>query len=184
MASLRSKQTGRILGAIADDDVAFLRANLESDSVEFTEFYLDASTVDLLESAGASPTLVSLLRALLRNEESIDVELVDAAPDDGAPRAVEAGTENGVDIPRYHLPPYGSVLMPEITPLPDPDDDVPDPPPAKAPLHCLICGNSEFDHRRVQLHGPVATIFNVEWLGKVADCQVCRSCGYMHWFLR
>ena len=50
-------------------------------------------------------------------------------------------------------------------------------------LSCTICANSEFWHRRVQLHGAVATFFKLEFLGPNADCYVCSKCGYVHWFL-
>ena len=31
------------------------------------------------------------------------------------------------------------------------------------PLRCVICQNDTFYQRRAQLHGPVATLFNLEW---------------------
>ena len=37
--------------------------------------------------------------------------------------------------------------------------------------------------REVQLHTPWFTFFNVEWLGRIATCAICASCGYIHWFV-
>jgi len=52
-----------------------------------------------------------------------------------------------------------------------------------APLRCVVCRHDEFWGHRVQLHTPVATLFNVEMFNRVADCAVCASCGYVHFFL-
>lgn len=51
------------------------------------------------------------------------------------------------------------------------------------PLRCEICKHEYFFHRRAQLHGGVASFFDLEWLGPTADCYVCARCGYVHWFL-
>ncbi len=184
MPTLRSKSSGRALGTISDADVATLRANLESDSVECTEFYLDGPTVDLLESAGASRGLVAQLRALLATEDPLEIELVDAAPYDGPEASDESEVDPLLEIPGYSIPPRPLTF--DLAADDADEDTAGDAPagPMTRRLTCLVCGNSEFDRRRVQLHGPVATFFNTEWLGKVADCRVCKSCGYMHWFVR
>ena len=54
---------------------------------------------------------------------------------------------------------------------------------ADVQLHCEICKNELFWHRNVQLHGAVASFFDMEWLSPNADCFVCAKCGYIHWFL-
>lgn len=51
------------------------------------------------------------------------------------------------------------------------------------PQRCQVCGNDAFRHREAQLHGAVATFFNLEWTSPIADCYVCARCGYIHWFL-
>ncbi len=50
-------------------------------------------------------------------------------------------------------------------------------------LRCEICKHEHFWHRRAQLHGAVASFFDIEWIGPNADCFVCGRCGYIHWFL-
>ena len=50
------------------------------------------------------------------------------------------------------------------------------------PLHCLVCEHDTFYRRRAQLHGRMATMFNVEWTAPICDCMVCSACGYIHWF--
>ena len=51
------------------------------------------------------------------------------------------------------------------------------------PLHCVVCKNAGFYRRRAQLHGPVATLFNLEWTAPTATCLICSFCGYVHWFI-
>jgi predicted nucleic-acid-binding Zn-ribbon protein len=50
-------------------------------------------------------------------------------------------------------------------------------------LRCQVCSNSEFWEHQVQLHTPAATLFNVEFANRVANCAVCARCGYVHFFL-
>jgi hypothetical protein len=50
-------------------------------------------------------------------------------------------------------------------------------------LRCLVCRHEEFWHHRAQLHTPWATLFDVEYVNRVADCAVCARCGYVHWFM-
>jgi len=52
------------------------------------------------------------------------------------------------------------------------------------PLRCLVCRNGTFFRRRAQLHGPVATLFNLEWTAPTATCAICSECSYVHWFLQ
>ena len=50
-------------------------------------------------------------------------------------------------------------------------------------LRCQVCRHSEFWEHHVQLHTPAATFFNVEFMNRIANCAVCASCGYVHFFL-
>ena len=50
-------------------------------------------------------------------------------------------------------------------------------------LRCLVCRHTEFWEHHVQLHTPAATLFNVEFANRVANCAVCANCGYVHFFL-
>jgi predicted nucleic-acid-binding Zn-ribbon protein len=53
---------------------------------------------------------------------------------------------------------------------------------AGQPLRCLICRNASFYRRSAQLHGRVATFFNLEWTSPTCTCVICSECGYVHWF--
>ena len=50
-------------------------------------------------------------------------------------------------------------------------------------LRCQVCSHVEFWEHQVQLHTPAATLFNVEFANRVANCAVCARCGYVHFFL-
>jgi predicted nucleic-acid-binding Zn-ribbon protein len=50
------------------------------------------------------------------------------------------------------------------------------------PLRCVVCQHDTFVSRRAQLHGGVATFFNMEWAARTCTCVICSRCGYVHWF--
>ena len=50
-------------------------------------------------------------------------------------------------------------------------------------LKCVICGHDSFHHRYAKLNTSILTFFGLDWLNKTADCYVCKSCGYVHWFI-
>lgn len=51
------------------------------------------------------------------------------------------------------------------------------------PLRCLVCQHGTFYRQSAQVHGGVATFFNLEWASPTGICIVCSACGYIHWFL-
>lgn len=53
---------------------------------------------------------------------------------------------------------------------------------ANQQLHCAFCRRDRFQHRKATMRGRAAAIFDLEWLGKSADCYVCVHCGHVHWF--
>lgn len=49
-------------------------------------------------------------------------------------------------------------------------------------LKCLVCGYDRFWSREALLNTAVASFFNVDWANPKGICQICDSCGYIHWF--
>lgn len=78
MIELRDKATDELLGTLSDDELQFLIDELEEESTEDRDYYIDAATVDMLADDGAPAPLVSLLRRALGNEPGIDVRWVRA----------------------------------------------------------------------------------------------------------
>ena len=50
-------------------------------------------------------------------------------------------------------------------------------------LRCVICNHGTFWEHYIQLHTPFLSFMNWEWLNRTAQCAVCASCGYIHWFV-
>ena len=73
MIRLYNKETGALLGAVSEDDLQVLVDQLEEEHAEDTDYYIDADTIDLLESSGASADLLNVLRKALGAAEGIDV---------------------------------------------------------------------------------------------------------------
>jgi hypothetical protein len=51
------------------------------------------------------------------------------------------------------------------------------------PLRCQVCSADRFYTRKAQLHGAVASFFDLEWTGPSCTCVICSRCSYVHWFL-
>lgn len=73
MIELRDKETGKTLGTITEDQLAFLVERLEEETAGDQDYYLDAATLDALEQGGMDPQLATLLRAGLGEREGMEV---------------------------------------------------------------------------------------------------------------
>jgi processive 1,2-diacylglycerol beta-glucosyltransferase len=62
-----------LLGTISDEDLRFLQADLEEESLEDTDYYINQATVDWFESQGADPAMVSMLRKALGGKPDMDI---------------------------------------------------------------------------------------------------------------
>ena len=73
MITLSLKENGAFLGTIDEADLQLLQDQLEEESEEDTDYYIDAPTIDLLEAAGAGAQLLSLLRRAMDDSEGVEV---------------------------------------------------------------------------------------------------------------
>ena len=63
-----------MIGRISDNDLEFLMDQLEEESSEDRDYYVDEATVDMLEEDGAPAALVSLLRTVVESHaEGLDI---------------------------------------------------------------------------------------------------------------
>jgi predicted nucleic-acid-binding Zn-ribbon protein len=53
---------------------------------------------------------------------------------------------------------------------------------AGKPIHCLHCGQGEFESRKILLNTRGATFFNFDWLNRRATALTCARCGRIDWF--
>ena len=73
MPRLYIEATNQVLGEISDAELKVLFENLEEESAEDTDYYINADTVDYLESRGADARLVAMLRQALGSSDGIDI---------------------------------------------------------------------------------------------------------------
>jgi hypothetical protein len=73
MPRLILKDSNRFLGVISDADVKVLIDQLEEEDMADDDYFIDGATVSILESAGASSTLVELLLGAIGDSDGIDV---------------------------------------------------------------------------------------------------------------
>lgn len=82
MAKLYVKETGAELPA-TDEQIQFLIDHLEEESYDDQDYYLNGPMVDMLESEGADPALVQLLRDTIGERDGVDVVWQGRAPVEG-----------------------------------------------------------------------------------------------------
>jgi len=73
MIELRDKETGDALGTISERQLQFVIDQLEEESSEDRDYYINADTVDMFEEAGADRDLVAVLRKALGGREEMEI---------------------------------------------------------------------------------------------------------------
>lgn len=73
MIQLFDARSGAHIGDITEAHLAFMGDQLEEEGVEDQDYYINQATLDLLESQGADPALVTLLRQALGTREDMDI---------------------------------------------------------------------------------------------------------------
>lgn len=76
MIRLTDKETGAALGSISEEQFRFLMENLEEESPEDDDYYLNGATLELLEDEGADPALIKILRDALGEREEMELRWV------------------------------------------------------------------------------------------------------------
>jgi len=75
MPTLHDASSGALLGDVSDEDVKLLVDQLEEESLDDDDYFIDTATIDLLENAGASAALVALLKNAVGTSDGIDVRI-------------------------------------------------------------------------------------------------------------
>jgi hypothetical protein len=73
MIQLYDKDTGAALGAISEEQLQFLADQLEEESPQDQDYYINEPTLDAFEEAGADPALLALLRKALGEREEMEI---------------------------------------------------------------------------------------------------------------
>ena len=73
MIQLFDARSDAHLGDVSEEQLDFMRAQLEEESTDDQDYYINADTLDLFERRGADPALVTLLRQALGTQEDMDI---------------------------------------------------------------------------------------------------------------
>ena len=71
--ALYDEHTGVLAGLITDDQLRFLRQNLEEESAGDDDYYINLATVEMLQANGADAELLGLLRHALAERGEVDL---------------------------------------------------------------------------------------------------------------
>lgn len=73
MIQIHDKDTGAQIGTLTEAHLQFLIDELEEESGEDQDYYINETTVDLFEEKGADKDLVSLLRNALNGRTEMEI---------------------------------------------------------------------------------------------------------------
>jgi hypothetical protein len=77
MLKLINKETGQDIGEVTEQQLQFLMDNLEEESEEDFDYYINRTTLEMLERNGADADLLNKLRTAIGEREDIEVEWVE-----------------------------------------------------------------------------------------------------------
>jgi processive 1,2-diacylglycerol beta-glucosyltransferase len=73
MIQLHDTDTGTWIGTITEDNLQFLIDQLEEESGEDQDYYINETTLDIFEKAGADTALISLLRSAFNGRTEMEI---------------------------------------------------------------------------------------------------------------
>ena len=73
MVKLYDNENNMLLGEITDRQLDFLMSVLEEESAEDRDYYINRPTLDLFESKGAEPALMTLLRQAMGDRPDMEI---------------------------------------------------------------------------------------------------------------
>ena len=74
MIALRDKDTGTDLGTISEEQLQFLVDQLEEEYTEDKDYYINRTTVEIMQQSGADPELINLLRRAIGDRDGVEIE--------------------------------------------------------------------------------------------------------------
>ena len=73
MIKIFDEESGAVYGTITEAQLQAMMGQLEEESLEDTDYYINQATVDLFEEKKLDPALVALLRKALGDREDMDI---------------------------------------------------------------------------------------------------------------
>lgn len=74
MIELRDKDSGITIGSITEEQLKFLVDQLEEESADDKDYYLNTTTLDMLATKEIDPDLLKLLRGALGDRDEMEIE--------------------------------------------------------------------------------------------------------------
>ena len=74
MNVLRDKETGTTLGNISEQQLPFLIDQLEEESADDPDYYINKASLEMFAEQGADPQLLELLQRALGDREAMEIE--------------------------------------------------------------------------------------------------------------
>jgi processive 1,2-diacylglycerol beta-glucosyltransferase len=72
MIRLTDAADGKLVGEVTEQQFKVLAGDLEEESVEDEDYWIDEATLEMLEEDGADPKLVAMLKKALGAREGFD----------------------------------------------------------------------------------------------------------------
>ena len=72
MIRLTDAETGKLVGDVTEEQFKVLAGDLEEESVEDEDYWVDEATIDMLEEDGADPKMLAMLKAALGTREGFE----------------------------------------------------------------------------------------------------------------
>jgi hypothetical protein len=76
MIKLEDVASGALIGTITEEQLKVLVEQLEEESPEDRDYYIDADTIEMFEEAGVDAGLVEVLRKALNGRPDMDIRWV------------------------------------------------------------------------------------------------------------
>jgi hypothetical protein len=73
MIKLFNKDTNELLGRISEEDLQFLKDQLEKESLDDHDYYITRETIETFAQFGASESLNAILEGAIRNQNAIEI---------------------------------------------------------------------------------------------------------------
>ena len=73
MIQLHDKETGAALGTISEEQLQYLIDQLEEESRDDQDYYINETTLDLFEQGGGDMALIKLLRSALKGRSEMEI---------------------------------------------------------------------------------------------------------------
>jgi hypothetical protein len=74
MIKLYEKSSGKYLGRITEEELQFLRDNMEEESLTDVDYYINRTTFDLLKQQGMSENLAKLIETAMGKKNEIEIK--------------------------------------------------------------------------------------------------------------